>query len=280
MDEITYSTLEKMQLRNIRLIKLNNFENDELRKVKKKRTIVEYCWTCTAPLIIHVMQQEHQASHIAYLDADLFFYTNPRPIYDELDNKSILIIGHRFSPEYKALEATSGIYNVSMVIFKNDQYGLECLKWWKEQCLKACYLDADAGQCGDQKYLDDWPSQFENVVVLQHKGGGLAPWNIFNYQLSNINGKIYIDSDELIFYHFHSLQISKRYFLSKYPILASGGYSFTKEQIALIYLPYIRELNRSIKRVKEVSSDFKWGYKQLNLYEMLVAFRKGNLLFA
>ena len=279
IDDLTYSILERMRLENVRLILLRDFEDDALRKIKRERTTAEYCWTCTSPLIIYVMQQEPQASNVAYLDADLFFYANPEPIYDELGVNSILIIGHRFSPEYKEKESTSGIYNVSMVVFRNDSNGLECLRWWKEQCLKACSLDAGAGQCGDQKYLDDWTSRFKNVVVLQHKGSGLAPWNIFNYQFTAVNGKVYVDSDELIFYHFHSLQITERSFLSRRLILASGGYNFTQQHIALIYLPYAKELNRTIKKVKKVVPDFAWGYKQLGWYEIVDAFMKGKMLW-
>jgi hypothetical protein len=101
------------------------------------------------------MRQESQVTHVAYLDADLFFYSNPQPIYDELGDGSILIVGHRFSPEYRTSERTSGIYNVSMVVFRRDRDGLECLTWWKERVLEACRLDPEAGLCGDQTYLDD-----------------------------------------------------------------------------------------------------------------------------
>ena len=280
MDGVTYSVLEKMQLENVKLIPLEDFEDTALRKAKQERTAAEYCWTCTTPLILYVMQQGPQAAHVAYLDADLFFYSDPRPIYDEFGSSSILIIEHRFSPEYQAWESTSGIYNVSMVIFRNDSYGEECLNWWKEQCLQVCTLNPEAGQCGDQKYLDDWPSRFRNVVVLQHKGGGLAPWNISNYRLHSSNGKVFVDSDELIFCHFHSLQIVERSLLTKRPFLAARGYRFTRQQLALVYKPYVRELHRAISRVEKVSPDFAWGYIRLGWRDMLRAFRKRNLLLA
>jgi len=279
MDEPTYSILERMRLENVRLIPLDDFEDDALREAKRNRTFAEYCWTCTAPLISFVIQNEPTASLVTYLDADLFFYSNPQPIYDELGDGSILIVGHRFSPEYTAQEETSGIYNVSMVVFRRDRDGLECLAWWKERVLEACALDPEAGLCGDQKYLDDWPTRFRNVVVLQHKGGGLAPWNISDYSLSRKNGQTYVDSDRLIFYHFHSLQILRKRFLLKRAFLASRGYRFTREQVALIYLPYARELERAIETIEKLVPGLSSGYADPGLLGILCAHRNGNLLF-
>jgi hypothetical protein len=278
MDETTYSVLEKMRLKNVELILLKDFEDEALREAKQNRTFGEYCWTCTAPLMLFVIQNNPKTNLVAYLDADLFFYGNPQPIYDELGDGSILIVGHRFSPEYQSSERTSGIYNVSMVIFRRDRDGLECLTWWKERVLEACRLDPEAGLCGDQKYLDDWPTRFRNVVVLQHKGGGLAPWNISNYRLSRKNGDIYVDSDQLIFYHFHSLQILGKRFLRKRAFLASRGYRFTKVQLTLVYEPYARELERAINKVKELVPEFILGDASLKLLGILRAYRNGNLL--
>ncbi|PIR44395.1 glycosyl transferase, partial [Candidatus Wolfebacteria bacterium CG10_big_fil_rev_8_21_14_0_10_31_9] len=42
MDEDTYNLLNQMQLPNIKLIALKDFETDDLKKVKKERTIAEY----------------------------------------------------------------------------------------------------------------------------------------------------------------------------------------------------------------------------------------------
>ncbi|MCL4460027.1 MAG: class I SAM-dependent methyltransferase [Chloroflexi bacterium] len=278
MDDVVYSILEKMALDNVKLIALGDFEDDELRKAKQERTMAEYCWTCTPSLLLYVLAQEPEATQIAYLDADLFFYSDPHPIYDELGSNSILIIEHRFSPEYRAWESTSGIFNISMVIFKNDPYGLESLHWWRKRCLEACYLNPEVGQCGDQKYLDDWPSRFQNVVVLQHKGGGVAPWNIAKYQLHNCNGKLFVDSDELIFYHFHSLQILERHLCRKRLFLASRGYQFTGQQLSMVYSPYVAALREAIDRVKQANPAFTWGYAQLSLREILWALRTRNLL--
>ncbi len=280
MDQLTYDTLGQMNLECARLIPLADFEDDVLRRIRQERTAAEYCWTCTAPLILYVLQQEPQAPHVAYLDADLFFYRDPEPLYDELGEGSILIIPHRYAPAYQDRESTSGIYNVSMVIFRRDPVAEECLQWWKAQCLLACTLDPEAGQCGDQKYLDDWPSRFRNVVVLRHKGGGMAPWNISNYRLSHDNGRVRVDEDELIFYHFHSFQIVRSRLPGVRLFLASRGYHFTGAQIALIYRPYIQQLCRAMRQVGEISPGFDWGRIILGWREMARLFRVGDLLLA
>ena len=77
MDEVTYSILAGLQLERTRLIALEDFENEELRQVKKDRTAAEYCWTCTAPLVLYVMEQDPEVGSVAYLDADLFFFQRP-----------------------------------------------------------------------------------------------------------------------------------------------------------------------------------------------------------
>ncbi|MBI3912598.1 MAG: glycosyl transferase [Chloroflexi bacterium] len=280
MDDTTFTVLSKLKLPNTRLIPLERFEDDALRGVRQNRTLAEYCWTCTAPLLLHVMEREPQAGCIAYLDADLFFFNDPQPIYDELADNSILIIPHRFSPEYQAWEQTSGIYNVSMIVFRDDRAGRECLNWWKAQCLAACYLDPATGQCGDQKYLDDWTIRFRNVSVLQHKGGGLAPWNISNYDLHASADSTWVNDDELIFYHFHSLQIVNRQILGLRPYLASKGYKFTQQQRRLVYAPYARALGNAIQRAGQAHYGFAHGYAPFHWRDVLRAFRLGNLVLA
>jgi len=64
----------------------------------------------------------------------------------------------------------------------------------------------------------------------------------------------------------------------KRAFLASRGYRFTKEQLALVYLPYARELERANKEVKELLPEFISGDASLKLLDILRACRNGNLL--
>ena len=118
------------------------------------------------------------------------------------------------------------------------------------------------------------------VVVLGHHGAGLALWDMGNYQLHTREGRVYAGSDELIFYHFHALQIADRHLLSWHPFLGSRVYRFTQQRFALIYRLYVRRFRISIGRVQRTDPDFAWGYTAMRWRGMLRALCKGNLILA
>ncbi len=254
-DDVTYNLLKKMNLKNIELISLKEFEDKELLKIKNIRSPVEYCWTCTPSLPLYILKNNPSLDMITYLDADLFFYSNPNPVYEEFGNNSILIIEHKYSSAYEKYEKTSGKYNVQFLIFRNDSNAIECLKWWRERCNEWCFFKHEDGKLGDQKYLDDWPGKFKGVHVLQHKGGGLAPWNVQKYSIRKVDNKIFIDDNELIFYHFHQLNI-----LSPTEFDLSRGYILSENVIELIYKLYVYQINKVINFVSNYEPTFNCGY--------------------
>jgi hypothetical protein len=242
MDEITYRILTDMQLPQVHLISLTDFERDDFQliKAKQNRSLIEYYFTCTPSLPLYVLNQSPEVDIITYLDADLFFFSSIEPVYQELGNGSILIIGHRFPPALKHFE-DKGIYNVGMLSFRRNDNGLACLNWWRDRCLEWCYDEVDNGRYGDQKYLDDWPERFARVVVLQHKGAGLAPWNLANYAYSRENMELTIDGQPIIMYHFINVKWINRWicdtnvsaYKTRLPDMVKQG----------LYIPYLMELN-------------------------------------
>lgn len=257
MDDITFKVLSNLNLGKAVLIKHSDFENEELLKVKPERTVAEYCWTCTSSLPLYVLNMNPALEMITYLDADLFFYSAPAPIFEEMGDNSVMIIGHRFPDSLKYLEE-NGIYNVSLVAFRNDAYGLECLRWWKERCIEWCYYRLEDGKLGDQKYLDDWPTRFKGVHVLEHEGAGVALWNIMRYDIKKVGDKTFVNEVPLIFYHFHQFQLLSN---KSYDFGARGIYSLTPENIRLIYEPYVAAIEESVKCVKQLDPEFDYGYE-------------------
>lgn len=206
-DDLTYKTLQSLKLDEVVPISLKDFEagDEELLQAKANRSRIEYYFTCTPSLPLYILKNCPEVDLITYVDADLFFFSDLSPIYEELGNNSILIIGHRFPPHKKSAEV-NGVYNVGFLSFRNDDVGIKCLRWWRNRCLEWCYDRIEEGRCADQKYLDDWPIRFPRVVVLKYKGAGVAPWNVENYSFHIKNGRIVVDSLPLIFFHFHKLR--------------------------------------------------------------------------
>jgi hypothetical protein len=239
-----HALMTRLALPRVRLITLEEFERADsaLHAVKPTRSIVEYYFTCTPSLPLYVFERAPQADIVTYLDADLFFFAGPEPVFAEMGPHSIAIIGHRFPPWQKHKEVV-GIYNVGWVSFRRDEEGLACLRLWREQCLEWCYDKMEPDRYGDQKYLDKWPARFSGVIVLQHKGANLAPWNLVNHRIHSTAGRVMVDDQELIFFHFHGFkQLSERIFD---PAVAQFRTAVPRLVVHQIFLPYWRELCRA-----------------------------------
>jgi hypothetical protein len=252
MDNQTFEILHKLDLPKMKLIQLPDLEDEKLIQAKSNRSIVEYCWTLSSSLPLYVLKNNPEIEHIAYLDADTYFFSSIEPIYEEMGTDSILIIRHNYSQHLKYLEKRSGVYNVSLVIFKNNEEGKKCLNTWKEQCLNWCYSYYEDGKLGDQMYLDNWTNEYKNVRVLKHKGANLAPWNINRYTITEKNDKIFVDEDPLIFYHYHSLKL----YSDGTNQLYYSSYNIQRKNENLIYPPYLKVLKWADEKLKESCKEF------------------------
>lgn len=210
-DDPTHEILRKLDLGNLRPVSLREFEagDESLLAAKRNRSLVEYYFTCSPSWPLYLLDRVSSVDLVTYLDSDLFFYSSPEPVFEEMGDRSILIVGHRFPKALRHMEI-NGVYNVGMVSFRNDANGRECLRWWRERCLEWCYDRREDGRFADQKYLDDWPDRFRGVLVLRHKGAGLAPWNWMNYRIEPKGAGGTVDGEPLIFYHFQGVKLITR----------------------------------------------------------------------
>src|SRR5882757_1103492 len=135
MDDFTFGALRALDLPRLRPIPLAEIETDALRAVRGKRTIGEYCWTCTTPLLKYVIAQQPPDAVVSYIDADLSFFSDPAVVLAEMGTGSIYVHEHGFAPEHAELQMVSGRFNVGLVCFRNNQEGLACLEKWSAQCL-------------------------------------------------------------------------------------------------------------------------------------------------
>ena len=249
LDAECLDILSRMRLKNTELIPLSEVEraDEGLRQAKSGRSRIEYYFTCTPSILLHLLTRRPEADLLTYLDADLFFFSDPAPIYEEMGARSIGIFGHRFSEHHRSREQY-GIYNVGWLSFRKDGNSLDCLRWWRERCLEWCFDRVEEGRFADQKYLDEWPGRFQGVAVLDHKGAGLAPWNMENYSLRRQDGKIFVDGAELVFFHFHGFKVIVDGWLYN-PNMASYGVRASSLFRRRVCLPYVRAILAAGRRI-------------------------------
>lgn len=224
--------IKKLNIKNITAIPLREVETDELLKVKSSRTLGEYCWTLTPFVAEAVFRAVPTVERVTYLDADLFFFRSPVPIFEEFESskKHVLITEHAYGPGLDRTEA-SGRFCVQFLIFRRTPESYRVMKWWQERCLEWCFDRIEDGKFGDQKYLDQWPEIFgAEVHIFEQVENALAPWNVNFFLEKNALGFL------PIFYHFQSFRIVS----SKRARLYSGWK--VGERGRLLYSKYLDEL--------------------------------------
>jgi len=202
MDATVEACLRELELPEVSLIPINEGETEALLGIKSQRTTGEYCWTLTPFAPEFVMTRDPLVERVTYIDADLYFFDDPRILLEELEvsGRHVLITEHAYPPEYDK-RAKSGIYCVQFMPFRNTPEAREVMRWWQDRCIEWCFARYEDGKHGDQMYLDDWTTRFPGKVhVLQQKERTLAPWNAAHF-LDRENARV------PVFFHFHSFRV-------------------------------------------------------------------------
>lgn len=241
LDETSYDFLENRQLSDVTLISLEQLEQSspQLVHTKRTRSVVEYYYTSGPSFLLYVFNHYPEVDTLTYLDSDLYFFSSPRSLFEELEDYSVGIIEHRLAPNLQSY-LRFGIYNVGWVFFRRDSFGLACLQWWTDRCIEWCHDRVEGHRFADQKYLDDFPRLFARVRVIQHKGANLAPWNLGTFQVSAPAGMVMVDGQPLVFFHFQGLKMIRPWLIDT----NFGWYKIAPSRIVRhqIVDPYIRQL--------------------------------------
>ena len=262
MDALAIDLLQTLSLPGVRLIRLEDVEDDDLRRVKRSRSTAEYCWTLSAALCWYVMNDSTDAGSVTYLDADLMFFSSVEPLFDEMGDASISITEHRYPPELDHL-SVYGRFNVQWVVFRRDATGLACLARWRAQCIEWCFARLEDGRLGDQKYLEEWPGRYGSAVnIVSHPGAGVAPWNVFASRMTRAqDGGILVNGARLVFYHFHQFQLLADGRVDAMPPLYSKLGPIPTE----IYAPYEEALQAMLARIRVIRPGFDRGLRSSKL---------------
>jgi hypothetical protein len=261
-DDLSYEILTNLNLNCATVISLEEFETTELKSVKNDRSKAEYCWTCTPSVITYVLEK-FKVPDCTYIDSDLFFYSDPSVLISEMEehNKNVLITEHRFSYLPRLYEENrAGRFCVQFMTFLNVESSLSVLNNWRKQCINWCYARYEDGKFGDQKYLDEWPLIYQNIHILKHQGGGIAPWNIAHYRFNrngnSITGKVKKTglAFETVFYHFQYVKFLED---GSFDV---GWYIIPPFVRKLFYAPYMMKISEIERRLQTLNVNYRTGF--------------------
>ena len=279
-DDQSFQILSDLSLKHAVIVHHSQIEDDTLLKLKKERSKAEYCWTCT-PVIIEYVLKQCKEENCTYIDADLYFFRSPKILFQEIEEAkaNIVITEHRFTDSLndRRLCKRSGKYCVEFNFFDQSENAWKALNWWKERCFEWCFHLYEPERMGDQKYLEKFPILFEGVHELQHLGGGVAPWNLAQYELSRIEkeGPVLLEKKTqkefpLVFYHFQNIR-----YLSENRVNVSSG-THSKKVKDAIYPVYLREIEQIRSQLHRFGISF--SVKKIYSSNKLIAFLQGNIL--
>ncbi|MDF2856111.1 MAG: putative glycosyltransferase [Neobacillus sp.] len=253
IDEESYKLFKKFSWKNSKLIHEKKLAK-RIVLLKNERKVHEYCWTLKPVICDYVLNKFPSIKRITYLDSDLYFWSDPTPIFKNQPDCSVLLsLEEKYSPtanqSIQRRSRITGKYNSGFISFKNDVTGMQALKWWKEKCLEACRIAPKEGIFGDQKYLDELPTLFTSCCDITTPGVNVGPWNVLKYQFSTVDHSILIDEDMLIFYHFSGLRVAARNDIQSVN-------KMNKKRRSFIYQLYSDAVEESVELVENIDPTF------------------------
>lgn len=258
LDDKVSDYLESLKKKNLEVIHINDFDDKELQVVRYNRPWKEFCWTSAACILNYSLKIAESVDFVAYIDADCFFFGDIAEMLKELpEDKNIGIHEHRFSEDRASWLYRSGRFNVGVICGRKSEEFRKCIAHWRDQVIERCDVNQLEGRCGDQTYLNEWPSLYVGLHIFQALGVGLAPWNAFGLNIKETNGQVTVESYPLFFYHFHGLEIGKSNNVLTF-FIPAAGYKRLLGTYKLIYLPYLTTLIR-ISRLCQISIYRKRG---------------------
>ena len=248
MDVVAYELLRKMGADSLIPISVDELLTPEVIGVRARTTHGQFCWVCQ-PLVCRFILDRFGHDMVTYLESDSMFFSNPDVLFEELGAKSASIVPHNFSAEFDN-SADAGKFCVQFNAFRNDAAAAAVLAHWTESCFK--YDKSAPHSYPGQTCLDEWPARFECVAVIEHRGAGVAPWNIRGYELRTEGAVPHVNGVPVVFYHYH------QYGRLKSGGHELGGYPMTAQVINCFYRPYVAELKLAERAVREIDPEFAY----------------------
>jgi len=258
LDAPTRLALETLRLPRTQLIGIEDLlRADAELATCRDRQPAEFYFTCKPVLLRYLLSRHPGLARLDYLDADLYFFSDPaRAERESYVGSAVALSPHRFNAP-NAWRARYGRFNAGWVSVSADPEAGRFVDWWRERCIEWCSLVVEETRFGDQKYLDQVPGLFARSVAVAHPGVNLAPWNLGGSRVDIVPGGVNVEDRPLVFFHFHG---TRRMLLNVYE---SGLHDYGVPLSAAIrdgiYGPYVKELRACRRILRELPAALRAG---------------------
>ncbi len=199
----------------------------------------------------HLHQYLYQNTDIdkwVFLDSDIMVCGSLEPIFQELENHSILLTAHCDMPvdnEYVYPHEVNflrvGTFNAGFLGLSRSSTTWGFIEWFKNRLTKFCFNDLAISEPRslfvDQLWLNLVPQFFSGVSVFSHPGANLGHWNLYHKKLEiEQYDKVLVDGEPLLFVHFSGWDINNPDEISKYSPMYQGKRSTIWSMLAKTYL--------------------------------------------
>jgi hypothetical protein len=173
----------------------------------------------------YLLQTHSSLQTLIYIDTDILVFDKFTYIEECLTTNAICITPHILNtiPDdgFEATEMNflnAGIYNAGFfAMAAQSNIVKEFIEWWKKKLRLYCFNNVAKGQYVDQIWLNYVPLYFEKVFIIRHLGFNVAYWNLHERNISNNEGKYYVNNTyPLVFYHFSGYSLDNANSISIY----------------------------------------------------------------
>lgn len=231
-DEVDYTLFEPANI-----LPIADVVGIDLEDLISRYNIIELNTSVKPSVFKHIISTNPNAEVIYYLDPDLYFYDSLSVLNEKLKTKTAVLTPHILSPIPRDGKVPDeniflqfGIYNLGFIgVNVQSKIAHKMIDWWEERTINYGYDKANTGYFVDQLWMTHAPQFYNNIEVLKTFNYNMAPWNLHERYIVEIDGdKVTLnDSTQLVFYHFskiaeNDIDISRefnRFVLEDFPLL-------------------------------------------------------------
>lgn len=203
------------------------------------------------PYFASFLLDKYQIDRLIYLDSDILLFNKLEPVFEALQDHSIVITPHSMSTVESGFIfddrnfLRSGIYNAGFFAVRRDKDAGSFLDWWMKKLRNQGFFEPRKGMFAEQLWMNLIPLYFNNVLVLRHKGCNVAYWNLHEREVIKRGEDFFINNNEtpLIFFHFSGAGMDC--FEKNNPSVSQDRYTFTdRPDIVPVFEQYLENLRK------------------------------------